>query len=159
MTNLYWITISLTFDENFIYLVPFALILIPLFFGIFYGLATYCFFIIDTKKPLPFKTSTDKETLVLKKGESGEITLTITYSDISDSINTEIKTSHTASTTTNFSDLLISSSRNSSQGNTEEIEITIQASETSLTGNYKVLLGIGNNEVTVSQYVDVIIES
>ena len=52
LTNLYWITISLTFDENFIYLVPFVLILIPLFFGIFYGLATYCFFIIDTKKPL-----------------------------------------------------------------------------------------------------------
>ena len=115
--------------------------------------------VIDTTKPLPFKTNTDKETLVLKKGESGEITLTITYADISDSINSEIKTSHTASTTTNFSDLLISSSRNSSQGNTEEIEITIQASETSLTGNYKVLLGIGNNEVTVSQYVDVIIES
>ena len=79
--------------------------------------------------------------------------------DISDSINSEIKTSHTASTTTNFSDLLISSSRNASQGNTEDVEITIQASETSLTGNYKVLLGIGNNEVTVSQYVDVIIES
>jgi virginiamycin B lyase len=115
--------------------------------------------VVDTKKPLPFKTSTDKDVIVLKKGELEEITLSVTYRDISDSINTEIKTSHTASTTTNFSDLLISSSRNSSQGNTEEIEITIQASETSLTGNYKVLLGIGNNEVTVSQYVNVIIES
>ena len=49
--------------------------------------------------------------------------------------------------------------RNSPQGNTEDVIITIQASETSLTGNYKVLLGIGNNEVTISQYVDVIIES
>ena len=115
--------------------------------------------VIDTTKPLPFKTNTDKETLVLKKGELGEITLTITYADISDSINSEIKTSHTASTTANFSDLLISSSRNSPQGNTEDVTITIQASETSLTGNYKVLLGIGNNEVTISQYVDVIIES
>ena len=75
------------------------------------------------------------------------------------SINTEIKTSHTASSTTNFSDLLISSSRNSLQGNTENIALTISASETSLTGNYKVLLCIGNNEVTISQYVDVIIES
>ena len=47
-----WITISLTFDENFIYLVPFAfLFLIPLFFGIFYGLATNCF-LNDTKKPI-----------------------------------------------------------------------------------------------------------
>jgi virginiamycin B lyase len=115
--------------------------------------------VIDTTKSLPFKTNTDKDAIVLKKGESEEITLSITYSDISDSINTEIKTSHTASTTTNFSDLLISSSRNSLQGNTENITLTIHASETSLTGNYKVLLGIGNNEVTVSQYVDVIIES
>jgi len=115
--------------------------------------------VIDTTKPLPFKTNTDKETLILKKGESGEITLTIVYSDISNSINSEIKTSHTASTTTNFSDLLISSSRNSLQGNTEDITITIHASETSLAGNYKALLGIGNNEVTISQYVDVIIES
>ena len=115
--------------------------------------------VVDTTKPLPFKTNTDKETLILKKGESDKITLTITYADISDSINSEIKTSHTASATTNFSDLLISSSRNSPQGNTEDVIITIQASETSLTGDYKVLLGIGNNEVTISQYVDVIIES
>ena len=115
--------------------------------------------VIDTTKPLPFKTNTDKETLVLKKGESDEIVLRITYSDISDYINNEVKTSHTASTTMNFSDLFISSSRNTLQGNTEDVTITIHASETSLTGNYKVLLGIGNNEVTISQYVDVIIES
>ena len=115
--------------------------------------------VVDTTKSLPFNINTDKETLLLKKGESGETTLTIVYSNISDYVNSQIKTSHTASTTTNFSDLLISSSRNSPQGNTEEVTITIQASETSLAGNYKVLLGIGNNEVTVSQYVDVIIES
>ena len=52
LSNLYWITISLTFDENFNFLIPFALFLIPLFLGIFYGLATYCFFIIDIKKPV-----------------------------------------------------------------------------------------------------------
>ena len=115
--------------------------------------------VIDTTKSLPFAVTTDKQILVLKKGESGKITLTITYNNISDSINSEIKTSHTASSTANFTDLLISSSRSSPQGNSEDVTITIQASETSLTGNYKVLLGIGNNEVTISQYVDVIIES
>jgi apolipoprotein N-acyltransferase len=51
LSNLYWISISLTFDKNFSFLIPFALILIPLFLGIFYGLATYFFFIIDVKKP------------------------------------------------------------------------------------------------------------
>ena len=52
LTNLYWITISLTFDENFNFLIPFALILIPSFLALFYGLITYCFFLIKMKKPI-----------------------------------------------------------------------------------------------------------
>ena len=35
----YWITISLTHDEMFNNLIPFALILIPLFLSLFFGLA------------------------------------------------------------------------------------------------------------------------
>ena len=38
ISSLYWITHSLTFDEIFRPLIPFALILVPLFLGIFYGL-------------------------------------------------------------------------------------------------------------------------
>ena len=41
ISNLYWITNSLTFDLNFKFIIPFALILIPLFLGIFYGLVTF----------------------------------------------------------------------------------------------------------------------
>ena len=41
ISNLYWITNSLTFDVNFKFIIPFALILIPLFLGIFYGLVTF----------------------------------------------------------------------------------------------------------------------
>ena len=41
VSNLYWITNSLTFEDSFKYLIPFALILIPLFLGIFYGLVTF----------------------------------------------------------------------------------------------------------------------
>ncbi len=52
LTNLYWISISLTFDKNFSFLIPFTLIFIPLFLGIFYGIATYFFFIIKVKNPL-----------------------------------------------------------------------------------------------------------
>ncbi len=36
----YWITYSLTFDESFKYLIPISLIGIPLFLGLFFGLAT-----------------------------------------------------------------------------------------------------------------------
>ena len=115
--------------------------------------------VIDTTKSLPFTLNTDKQTLAIKKGQTGKIILTVTYEDISNYASSQIKTSHTASTTTNFSDILISSSRGSLQANSEIITLSIHASETSLSGNYKVLLGIGNNEVTVSHYVDVIIES
>jgi apolipoprotein N-acyltransferase len=52
LTNLYWITISLTFDSNFEFLIPIALILIPAFLATFYGVATYCFFLINIKKPV-----------------------------------------------------------------------------------------------------------
>ena len=44
MSGLYWITISLTFDQEFKILIPIAFFLIPLFLGIFYGLATYFFY-------------------------------------------------------------------------------------------------------------------
>ena len=49
-TNLYWISISLTFDKNFQFLIPFTMILIPSFLAIFYGLFTYVFSIINSKK-------------------------------------------------------------------------------------------------------------
>ena len=37
-SSLYWISISLTFDENFKFLIPLTIILIPSFLGIFYRL-------------------------------------------------------------------------------------------------------------------------
>ena len=40
LQSLYWITNSLTFEEQFKILIPFALISIPLFLGLFYGVAT-----------------------------------------------------------------------------------------------------------------------
>ncbi len=50
LSSLYWISISLTFDQNFKFLIPITLILIPSFLGIFYGLVTFCFIISNTKK-------------------------------------------------------------------------------------------------------------
>ena len=50
VTNLYWISISLTFDQNFKFLAPFASILIPAFIALFYGLISLFFIILTTKK-------------------------------------------------------------------------------------------------------------
>ena len=52
LSNLYWITISLTFDPNFNFLIPIALILIPSFLAVFYGLATFAFYKFRFKKLL-----------------------------------------------------------------------------------------------------------
>ena len=49
LTNIYWIIISLTFDQDFSFLIPIALILIPAFLSIFYGIATFCFYILSFK--------------------------------------------------------------------------------------------------------------
>ena len=49
-TNLYWISISLTFDQNFKFLIPVTILLIPAFLGIFYGLVSYFFIILKQKK-------------------------------------------------------------------------------------------------------------
>ena len=50
ITNLYWISISLTFDQNFKFLIPLSIVLIPAFLGIFYGLISYFFLILKPKK-------------------------------------------------------------------------------------------------------------
>ena len=50
LSSLYWISISLTFDQNLKFLIPVTIILIPAFLGVFYGLATLCFIISKPKK-------------------------------------------------------------------------------------------------------------
>ena len=52
LTNIYWITISLTFDKDFDFLIPIALILIPSFLAIFYALVTLFFFLYKPKNIL-----------------------------------------------------------------------------------------------------------
>ena len=48
--SLYWISISLTFDEYFKFLIPMATILVPSFLAIFYGVTAYLFAIFYSKK-------------------------------------------------------------------------------------------------------------
>ena len=52
LTNIYWISISLTFDENFKFLIPFALILVPSFIALFYGFVCYLFIFFKPNKTL-----------------------------------------------------------------------------------------------------------
>jgi len=47
--SLYWITISLTFDKSLKFFIPVAIILLPAFLAIFYGVMTYLFSIFYSK--------------------------------------------------------------------------------------------------------------
>ena len=50
LSNLYWISISLTFDQNFKFLIPLTIFVIPSFLALFYGLITFFFIILKSKK-------------------------------------------------------------------------------------------------------------
>ena len=52
LSNLYWISLSLTFDDNFKFLIPLAVILVPAFLALFYGFVSYLFIIFKPKKNL-----------------------------------------------------------------------------------------------------------
>ena len=52
VSNLYWISISLTFDQNFRFLIPFTIILIPGFLALFYALVAYLFAVLKPNKNL-----------------------------------------------------------------------------------------------------------
>ena len=44
LSGIFWISYALTFEESFKFLIPFAIILIPLFLSLFSGLTTLCSF-------------------------------------------------------------------------------------------------------------------
>ncbi len=50
ISSIYWITNSLTFEEIFLPLIPFAFFLLPLFLGLFYGLITFIFSFFNLEK-------------------------------------------------------------------------------------------------------------
>ena len=50
LVSLYWIPISLSFDQNFKFLIPITIFLIPAFLAIFYGIVSLCFIILKPKK-------------------------------------------------------------------------------------------------------------
>ena len=52
VSNLYWISISLTFDQSFKFLIPFTIILIPGLLALFYALVAYLFAVLKPNKSL-----------------------------------------------------------------------------------------------------------
>jgi len=114
--------------------------------------------VINTSKELPISVDVDTNLVSIKKGEKSTLNLTLTYSNSLSPDMTEIVSSNTAPYQS-FSYISTSIERNKIQNNQETIEITIYANEKSLPGEYKLLLGVQTDEVVVSKFIDIIIES
>jgi len=110
--------------------------------------------VLDTSIPLPFQIELEQTEITLKKGEQAELLLKVTPSS-------DGKISFTSSNTAQFSDIVVALDKDEqeiSENEPASISVTIKTNNNALSGTYKVLLGAQNDEVSVSQFVTVIIE-
>ncbi|HET6517580.1 MAG TPA: lyase [Nitrosopumilaceae archaeon] len=112
--------------------------------------------VLDTSIPLPFKVSIDTDEIVLKKGEQTQINVNFVPNYDSQSV------SLVSTSTAAFDDLSIKSNVETIDLNSDEptsIPIQVSASETALSGTYKVLIGGQTDDVTISKYLTLHVES
>ena len=116
--------------------------------------------VIDTSKSLPISVDIDTNIISLKKGEKSTFNLTLTYSNLLGFTQDEIEiiSSNTAPYQS-FPYISTLVERNEGQSNQETVQITVFANEKSLPGEYKLLIGGQTDEIAVSKYIDVVIES
>jgi len=112
--------------------------------------------VVDTSIPLPFDINLNRENIVLERGETTEIILEFSSTDIAPHghlVN--------ISTTSLFTDLIInpeSTEFYSNDSGSESIIVQITASESALPDTHKILLGAYNDEIAISKFITVTIE-
>jgi len=114
--------------------------------------------VLDTSIPLPLEIEVSPKEITLKKGESTELLLEIIPLKGANLENALI----VIATTATSADLTIAPEIDNLHLNNDEIQtipITITANEQSLTRAHKVLVGIQTDDVTISKYVTIKIES
>ena len=112
--------------------------------------------VVDTSISLPFDINLNRENIILKRGETTEITLEFSSTYIAPHghlVN--------ISTTSLFTDLIInpeSTEFYSNDSGSESIIVQITASESALPDTHKILLGAYNDEIAISKFITVTIE-
>ncbi len=113
--------------------------------------------VVDRSLPLYFDVESDRQKIILKKGEQTQLKLLL-IPNVDNIPNISVR----SSTTAPFSDLIIShDAPNLFQLNgdsTRIVEITISASENAIPDIHKILLSAQTDDLVVSQFVTVIIE-
>ena len=112
--------------------------------------------VVDTSISLPFDIDLNRENIVLERGETTEIILEFSSTDIAPHghlVN--------ISTTSLFTDLIINPESTEFYSNdlgSESIIIQITASDSALPDTHKILLGAYNDEIAISKFITVTIE-
>ncbi len=113
--------------------------------------------VVDRSLPLYFDVESDRQKIILNKGGETQLNLLI-IPNVANIPNISV----TSSTTAAFSDLIIKhDAPNVFQLNADSsrtVEVTISASESAIPDIHKILLSVQTDDLTVSQFVTVIIE-
>ena len=109
--------------------------------------------VVDTSIPLPFSIDIDKKQITLEKGQTTQLTLEVAKTLFSDAFDVNVNSSSTST----FSDIIITHENSFSLSDKTTISVEIMASEYALSGTHKVLLGAYTNDIAVSQFVTVIV--
>jgi len=109
--------------------------------------------VVDTSISPPFSIDIDRKQITLEKGQTGQITLEVTKTLFSDTFDVSVNSSSTST----FSDIIITHENNFSLSDKTTITVEIMVSEHALSGTHKVLLGAYTDDIAVSQFITVTI--
>ena len=107
--------------------------------------------VVDTSISPPFSIDIDRKQITLEKGQTGQITLEVTKTLFSDTFDVSVNSSSTST----FSDIIITHENNFSLSDKTTISVEIIVSEHALSGTHKVLLGAYTDDIAVSQFITV----
>ena len=107
--------------------------------------------VVDTSIPLPFSINIDKDEITLEKGQTTQITLEVTKTGSAHMYDASVNSSSTST----FSDIIITHENNFSLSGKTTISVEIMASEHALSGTHKVLLGAYTDDIAISQFITV----
>ena len=115
--------------------------------------------VVDTSIPLPFSIDIDTKEIILKKGETADVAVTVTPVGAVGSQQIGSPANVNYSSTSTFSDIIIKPELNnfslSDVPTTISVEVT--ASEYALSGTHKILLGAYTDDIAISQFIIVTI--
>ena len=109
--------------------------------------------VVDTSIPLPFSIDIDKKQVTLEKGKTEQVILSVNKTLLSDTSDASVNSSSTST----FSDIVITHENDFSLSDKTTIKVEIMASEHALSGTHKVLLGAYTDDIAVSQFITVTI--